>query len=113
MAQPTLEELFGIGTTYNEVTEKLEIPKAALGISGLDLVGSFAAVGLLAAITKNAHAWLVTNEDELVRAASRLDYSAPFFRNEQEFSSFIYNLQFFGRFQQPEFDPDDVTPSVG
>lgn len=108
MSQPTFTELFGTGATYNSSTDKFEITKAALEAAGITLASSATAIEILGAITKNAHDWLVDNTDEAVMATSSLEISAPFFRNDLDRTSFIFNLQFLGAYLAPEFDPDDL-----
>ena len=108
MAQPTFINLFGVDAVYNPTTNKFEISKASLETAGITNAAVATPIEILGAITKTAHDWLTTNLDEAVNGASRLDYSAPFFRNNLEKSSFIYNLQFFGNFAQPVFDPDEL-----
>lgn len=108
MAQPTFINLFGVDAIYNASTNKFEISKAALEAAGITNAASATPIEILAGITKNAHVWLSINTDEAVNSTSRLDYSAPFFRNNLNKSSFAYNMQFFGDFAQPEFDPDQL-----
>lgn len=108
MAQPTFTDLFGASATYNVGTDKFEISKAALEAAGITNASTATALEILGAIAKNAHAWLVANTDEAVMATSTLEISSPFFRNDIEKTSFIFNLQFFGAYAAPTFDPDDV-----
>lgn len=108
MAQPTFVNLFGVDAVYNNATNKFEISKASLEAAGITNAATATPIEILGAIAKTSHAWLVANLDETVNAASRLDYSAPFFRNDIEKSSFNYNLQFFGNFSTPVFDPDEL-----
>jgi hypothetical protein len=108
MPQPKYSDLFGIGAAYNIDTDKFEISKAALEAAGINNARTAQAIEVLGAIVKNAHAWLALNQDEKVMAASRLDISSPLFRDNLEKSSFIYNMQFFGNYLAPIFDPDDL-----
>jgi hypothetical protein len=108
MAQPTAENLFGTGANYNATTDKFEITKAALEAAGITNAATAAPIEIYAAIVKNAHSWLVSNTDEAVLAASSLSVSAPFFRNGVDKTSFTYQAQFFGAYNAPAFDPDDL-----
>lgn len=108
MAQPTFTDLFGAGATYNPATNNLEIPKAALENAGIADAATATPIEILGAVTKLSHDWLSVNTDEAVMANSRLDTSSPFFRNNVEKTSFIFNLQFFGNYNAPIFDPDDL-----
>lgn len=108
MAQPTITDLFGVGAVYNATTNKLEISQAALQAAGITNAATATPLEYLGAIAKTAHTWLEPNLDETVNATSRVDISAPFFRNNIQKTSFIYNLQFFGAYTAPTFDPDDL-----
>lgn len=108
MGQPTIIQLLGTGATYNATTNKLEISKAALEAAGISNPATASPIEYLGAIVKTAHDWLVTNTDEEVNSTSRLDTSAPFFRNNVQKTSFTFNLQFFGAYLAPSFDPDDL-----
>ncbi len=107
MAQPTFENLFGTGATFNPTTNTLEVPLSALAGSGLDAT-SPTATNTLGAIVKNAHSWLEANQDEEVMATSTLSIFSPIERNEEERTEFGYTVNFYGDYQAPTFDPDEV-----
>ena len=107
MPQPTYSDLFGTGAAINQATGKLEIPLTALAAAGLDAENP-TATNALGAVVKNAHGWLETNEDEGVMVASTLSTFAPVDRNEEERTEFGYTLNFYGDYNVPTFDPDQV-----
>ena len=107
MAQPTYSDLLGAGATINQTADRLEIPLTALAAAGLDAENP-TATNVLGAIVKNAHSWLETNEDEEVMVASTLSIFAPVQRNEQDRTEFGYTLNFYGNYETPDFDPDEV-----
>lgn len=108
MAQPTFNDLFGTGTNFDGLAGALMIPATAIEAAGITDASAATPLEILAAIAKTSHEWLVDNTDETVQATSRLDFSAPFFRNNVDRSSFIYNLQFLTDFDQPIFNPNQV-----
>ncbi len=107
MAQPTFENLFGTGATFNPTTNTLEIPLSALAGSGLDAT-SPTATKTLGAIVKNAHSWLEANQDEEIMVTASVDNFAPVERNELDKTQFSYTVNFYGDYQTPTFDPDEV-----
>ncbi|MDJ0675509.1 MAG: hypothetical protein QNJ36_09045 [Calothrix sp. MO_167.B42] len=107
MTQPTYGDLFGTGANFNESTQKIEIPLSALASAGLNATNP-TAVNALAAIIKNSHGWLDANQDEQVMATASLESIAPVPRNEIDKTEFSYTLNFYGNYQAPTFDPDEV-----
>jgi hypothetical protein len=108
MAEPTFVNLFGTGSTYNSTSNKLEIPKAALEAAGVTDASTAKPIELFAALVTVANSWLSANTDQAVMAASRLSVNAPFQRNGVDKTSYTYQLQFFGAYNAPTFDPDDL-----
>ncbi len=103
----TFEQLYGTGAIFNTDTLTLEIPLTALAQSGLDAIEP-TALETLAAIAKNAHAWLSTNTDETVAADSEVRAFAPTFRNNEDKTQHQYSLNFYTPYTAPTFDPDEV-----
>ncbi len=107
MTQPTYGDLFGSGANFNESTQNIEIPLSALASVGLDATNP-TAVNALGAIIKNSHGWLSANQDEQVMVTASLDNFAPVERNEVDKTEFSYTVNFYGNYQAPTFDPDEV-----
>ncbi len=103
----TFEQLYGTGANFNAATSTLEIPLAALAQSGLDATEP-TALESLAAIAKNAHAWLSTNTDQTVAADAEVRAFAPIFRNDEDKTQHQYSLNFYTPYTTPTFDPDEV-----
>lgn len=108
MPQPTFENLFGDTSSVDPVTGNLTITRQALIDSGIDNPNTAEPLIILAGVTKTASSWLENNTDTEVQASSRVDINAPFFRNNEERTSFIFNMQFFTAYNAPLFDPDDI-----
>ena len=108
MAQPTFADLFGAASAYNGTSNKLEIPKAALEAAGVANAATAQPIELFGALIAFAHTWLAANTDQAVMSASRLSVNAPFQRNAVDKTSYTYQIQFFGTYNAPTFDPDDL-----
>jgi hypothetical protein len=107
MALPTLEQLFGAGATLTN--GDLTIPAAALIASGVDNPATADALTLFGAVVKNAHSsYFATNNDASVMADIQYSAQAPAIRNNLFKTAFNFNCQFFGAYNVPTFDPDDV-----
>lgn len=106
MPQPTYADLFGPGATLDG-SNNLTIPYAALqaaGISG----NPPAALESYAAVTKTASTWLAANTDEAVQASVEQRITAPSVRNGVDRTEFVYSTSFYGNYNAPTFDPDEV-----
>lgn len=104
MAQPSLSDLFGSGTTIT--SENLQIPLASLASVGLS---NQVPLSILAAIVVRSTDWLLANEDLAVRATSERVVFSPVVRNNVERTQYANTLVFFGNYQAPVFDPDDLA----
>lgn len=105
MPQPTYENLFGTGAIWDATG--LHIPQAALASTGLS-ANPPSALELYAAIVKQVHGWLSTNTDQAVLASSDLTVQAPLIRNGIPRTQYQFSERFFGSYNAPEFDPDQV-----
>jgi hypothetical protein len=103
VAQPTLIQLFGTGTTIS--SGNLVVPLSALASVGLSDQDP---LGIFGAIIKIGGDWIAANTDESVMASCEKSTFAPITRNNLEKTQYNYNLAFYGSYQAPTFDPDDL-----
>lgn len=108
MAQPTLEDIFGTLSAVNQDTGNLEISYSALNQMGLYNFNDQYPLTLLAAIIKRANEWLEANQDQAVKATSTYTSSSPSNRNGVDKTEFAFSFSFYGNYQTPTFDPDDL-----
>lgn len=108
MAQPTIQDIFGVDAVLNQGNARLEIPFTELDVEGLGNIDDTKAVNILACIVKKAHGWIGSNTDETVNAASTFNASSPASRNNVNKTAFNYNIDFYGAYTEPTFDPDDL-----
>ncbi|MEH1862048.1 MAG: hypothetical protein V7L21_29510 [Nostoc sp.] len=105
MPQPAIIDLFGTGSAY--ASGNLSIPLSALNAAGLSN-NSPTALEIFAAIIKTGHTWLNSNTDTTVMATSDLTSVAPITRNSTAKTQFQYAVKFYGPYNAPEFDPDNI-----
>lgn len=107
MTLPTIEQLFGVGATYDGLN--LSIPASALATRGIDDPLTADSLSVFAATIKGAQAdYFATNADLTVNADIQYSAQAPAIRNNALKTSFNYNVVFYGAYTTPTFDPDDV-----
>lgn len=107
MPQPSFAELFGVGSNWDAVDNSLQIPLSALQQSGLS-ANPPSALEVYSALIKTAHTWLSANTDATVLATSDLTVQAPIVRNGQPRTQFQFSARFYGAYNAPEFDPDQI-----
>lgn len=107
MATPSITDLFGAGATWDANNNQLKIPFSALQAAGLS-TNPPSALEVYSALVKNAHTWLNANTDQSVMASSDLTVQAPLTRNGTPKTQYQFATRFFGSYQAPEFDPDQV-----
>lgn len=106
MAQPTFNDLFGPGATWDALSNKLTITFPTSNQSGTPV--ALSALEVYGTIVSNGHAWLNPNTDSTVMATSDLTVQAPLVRNGQPRTQFQFNQRFFGNYSAPSFDPSQI-----
>lgn len=107
--EPTLEDIFGVGSRYDVPSDSLVIPRANLGINVAD--GEpiiLEAVQVTGALVNNIGVYFSANVPETVNASATIDQISPTFRNDIERTAFIYTITLFGEFRPSLFNVNDL-----
>jgi hypothetical protein len=107
MAQPTLTEIFGTPSTIDGNLNALVIPSSFFAQYGINL-NSALPIELLAVLIVTTYFSMATNTDETVNLAVTRTITAPVSRNNQDKTSFSFNLEFFGSYESPTFQINDL-----
>jgi hypothetical protein len=108
MAQPTAQDIFGQNVFYDEGQGNFQISSRDLQNSGLSYISEGSPIPILAAILKTASEWLENNQDEAVKATCSTYSSSPVNRNGIDYTEFNFSFSFFGSYEAPAFDPDEL-----
>jgi len=108
MAQPTIEELFGTGSSFDSVAEQLIIPDNAFVDQGLPSLALAEPAQILAAIVKRSSDALILNTDETINVESTATVLAPATRNGIEKTLFSFIMEFYLPYLNPTFTASDV-----
>jgi len=108
MAQPTINELFGSGSSFDPVLQQLTIPDDAFVNEGLLSLALAEPAQILAALVKRSSDALILNTDETVNVESTATVLAPATRNGIDKTLFSFIMEFYLPYSTPSFDASDV-----